>query len=119
VFTDRGQGFYEKNGGQITDEYKGALREHGLKAYYGDDASSQPGNLQDFLLHETVAGWVRYREKVTQPRVPWTETEAQYGERLRGICQYINEHHDVEGLCRSLHKRVQKVVDAKGDRINH
>ena len=49
----------------------------------------------------------------------WTETEAQYGSRLRGICQYINQNYDVDGLCRALLKRVQKVVDAGGGRINH
>ena len=32
-------------------------------------------------------------------------------------CQYINEHHDVDGLCRKLPERLQKLVDAKGDRI--
>ena len=119
VFTDRGQGFYSSRSGVITDEYKAALREHGLKAYYGDDASIQPGSLQEVLLHETVVAWVRSREKVTQPKYPWTETEAQYGSRLRGICQYINQNYDVDGLCRALLKRVQKVVDAGGGRINH
>ena len=99
--------------------YKAALREHGLKAYYGDDASIQPGSLQEVLLHETVVAWVRSREKVTQPKYPWTETEAQYGSRLRGICQYINQNYDVDSLCRALLKRVQKVVDAGGGRINH
>ena len=76
--------------------------------------------LQEVLLHETVVAWVRSREKVTQPKYPWTETEAQYGSRLRGICQYINQNYDVDGLCRALLKRVQKVVDAGGGRrINH
>ncbi len=119
LFTDRGQGFYSSRSGIITDQYKAALREHGLKAYYGDDASIQPGSLQEVLLHETVVAWVRNREKVTQPKSPWTETEAQYGLRLRGICQYINQNYDVDGLCRALLTRVQKVVDAQGDRINH
>ena len=86
---------------------------------YGDDASIQPGSLQEVLLHETVVAWVRNREKVTQPKYPWTETEAQYGSRLRAICQYINQNYDVDGLCRALLRRVQKVVDARGGRINH
>lgn len=49
VFTDRGQGFFHINGGRITDEYKDALREHGLKAFNGDNASKQPGNLQEVI----------------------------------------------------------------------
>ncbi len=37
---------------RITPEYKEALAEHGPRAYYGDDASVQPGSLQEVLLHE-------------------------------------------------------------------
>ena len=82
---------------------RGVLGDGGvLGRDYGDDASIQPGSLQEVLLHETVVAWVRSREKVTQPKYPWTETEAQYGSRLRGICQYINQNYDVDGLCRAL-----------------
>ena len=35
VFTDRGRGFYAPNSGAITIEYKQALHEHGLQAFYG------------------------------------------------------------------------------------
>ena len=45
------------------------------------------------------------------------ETVAEFGDRLRGICQYVNEKYDVEGLCRKLPGRLQKIVDAGGDRI--
>ena len=117
LFTDRGQGFYHIKGGKITPQYKAALREHGLKAYYGDDASIQPGSLQEVMLHETSVAWIRRREAVTLPRQPWNETVAEFGARLRGICQYINDNFDVEGLCRGLPKRVQAVIDAEGDRI--
>ena len=34
------------------------------------------------------------------------------------IVQYINDHHDVEGLCREFPDRLQAVVDNEGDRIN-
>ena len=117
LFTDRGQGFYRSRGGQITPEYKAAVREHGFKTYYGDSAYVQPGALQEVMLHETAVAWVRRRETVTQTREPWRETVAEFGDRLRGICQHINEKYDVEGLCRKLPGRLQKIVDAGGDRI--
>ena len=117
LFTDRGQGFYNNNCGHITRLYKGALEEHGLKAYYGDDASIQPGNLQEIMLHETAVAWVRRREAVTQKRQPWTETVEEFGARLRDAADHINRHFDVEGLCKGLPERVQKVIDNEGDRI--
>ena len=40
LFVDRVQGFYHKIGGKITPEFKAALRENSLQAYYGDDASA-------------------------------------------------------------------------------
>jgi len=118
LFTDRGQGFYHINGGKIRNEYKAALREHGLRAYYGDDASVQPGSLQEVMLHETSVAWIRRREAVTQNRQPWTETVAEFGARLRGICDHINTHFDVEGLCNGLPKRLELLIDAEGDRIS-
>ena len=33
--------------------YKQALRDHSLKTIHGDDASAQPGKLQEVMLHET------------------------------------------------------------------
>lgn len=61
VFTDRGKGFYFASTGKITPEYKAALGDAGLTAYWGDDASAQPGNLQEMMLHETTVSWMRTR----------------------------------------------------------
>ena len=118
LFTDRGQGFYVPRWGGITPEYKAALAEHGLRAYYPDNAGEQPGKLSEVLLHETAVAWVRNREAKTKPREPWKETRAEYTTRLRGICQYINGHYNVEDLCRSFPRRLQQLVDKQGDRIN-
>ena len=63
LFTDKGRGFIHING-NITDEYKQALDDHKLKAYYSAK-SAQPGTLQEVLLHETVVSWVRARGAVT------------------------------------------------------
>ena len=83
-----------------------------LRSYYGDDARVQPGN-----LHETAVAWIKRWEETTRPREPWKETLEEFGARLRGVCQDINDSCDVEGLCRALPKRVQALVEAQGDRI--
>ena len=119
VFVDRGRGFFFPNGGRIVPEFKAALEEAELKAYYGDNAKAQPGNMQDVLLHETSVSWIRHRETRCRPTTPWQETPADLGVRLRSICQDINDKLDVEGLCKGWPKRVQEVVNAQGDRIKH
>ena len=90
-----------------------------MTAYYGDNASIQPGTLQEVMLHETAVSWIRYRERTRRPATPWTETYADFGTRLRSICQEINNTLDVEDLCRALPARAQAVVDAEGRRIDN
>ena len=119
VFVDRGQGFYNNNGGKITKQFKMALQDNHLKAFNGEDASKQPGKLQELMLHETAVSWIRHRENNTRPACAWQETPAQLGTRLREICRDINENLDVEGLCRALPRRLDKLDLAKGDRIDH
>ena len=38
----------------MTGEYKSALATHGFRAFAGDDARIQLGNLQEAILHETA-----------------------------------------------------------------
>ena len=92
--------------------------QHELTAYYGDDASVQPGNLQEVMLHETAVAWIRHRETRSRPATPWTETPVEFGARLRRICQDINANCDVEGLCRKLPEHAQEVADNEGGRIS-
>ena len=61
VFTDRGRGFFVPRTGKITLPYAAALREHALRAFMGQDASRQPGDLQDLMLHETAVAWISNR----------------------------------------------------------
>ena len=70
------------------------------------------------MLHETAVGWIRQRQKVTTPREAWTETVEQFGQRMREIVAYCNEHYDVEGLCKELPKRLQELVDNGGCRLS-
>ena len=75
LFTDRGAGFFATNTGKITPEYQAALEEHSLQAYQGNDASKQPGHLQEAMLHETAVAWIRRREAKARTSTPWKETE--------------------------------------------
>ena len=117
LFTDRGQGFYVLNG-HITGEYQAALQEHSFTAFAGDNASTQPGKMGDVLLHETAVAWIRYREGKTRPKEPWNESVAQFGTRLKAICQDINDNLEVDNLCRGFPKRLQRLKDREGDRLD-
>ena len=54
----RGNGFFHAGSGRITARYAVALDAHGLQSFFGDDASIQPGKLQEIMLHETAVEWV-------------------------------------------------------------
>ena len=71
------------------------------------------------MLHETAVSWIRYREARSKMAKAWEETEEQFGHRLRGIVQEINDKLNVDGLCRSLPARVAKLIARDGGRINH
>ena len=117
VFTDRGRGFFEPDSGQITREYKQALAENGLRSFMGDNARTQPGRMQDLLLHETAVSWLRHRLERTLPNKCWEESREEYGRRLKRCCEEANKECDVEGLCHGLTKRMKKLEEAEGDRL--
>ena len=119
LFTDRGRGFFLPNSGAITPQYKQALVENNLQTFMGDDASSQPGSMQDFLLHETAVSWLRYRLAQSTPRRSWEETRPEYGRRLKRCCDEINKDLDVEGLSKQLPKRLKLLKDSGGDRLKY
>ena len=70
-------------------------------------------------MHETAVSWIRFREERCRVRNPCEETVPEFTARLRGIVQEINDKLDVEQLCRDVPKRLQELVDRKGDRIPH
>ena len=82
----------------------------------GQDASVQPGCLQEMMLHETAMAWVRERLKKTVPKKPWEESIEAYGDRLKDVAAYINRHYDVDGLCRECPERVAMLMKTEGDR---
>ena len=81
-----------------------ALRRHGLRAFFGCDASVQPGQLQEVMLHETAVAWMRERLKKTLPTRSGADMFDDYGARLKACAAYINEEHDAVGLCLGLPK---------------
>ena len=94
-----------------------ALRGARLKAFWGDDASAQPGQLQEMMLHETAVSWMRVRLAETVPVREWQETREQYADRLRRCVADINDRLDVDGLCRGFNKRVATLRKKKGGRL--
>ena len=115
--TDRGRGFYAIATGKITSQFRSALREHGLSNMMGDDASVQPGHMQEVMLHETAVAWIRWRLAQTTPAQCWRESRAEYEARLKRVVVDINANLDVEGLCYGLPKRLAKIIAAKGGRL--
>ena len=117
LYVDRGKGFYDPGTGKIVPAFRQALRDNGLKAFWGDDASVQPGNLQEMMLHETAVSWIRHRLVHSTPKSSAQETRSEYAARLKDACRDINRKLDVEGLCRSFLQRVHALKDAKGGRL--
>ena len=117
LYVDRGKGFYNAGNGKITGAFQRALQQHGFKAFWGNDASKQPGNLQEVHLHETAVSWIRHRLTETTPANAETETRQQYTRRLKRVVADINNNLNVENLCWRFPTRVQMVQDAEGDRI--
>ena len=117
LFTDRGNGFYNAGSGAITEEYRGALRRHDLKAFFPLDASVQPGQLQEVMLHETAVSWMRDKLTKTLPKKCWEETVEAYRSRLKACAAQINGAYGVESLCRELPWRLGELNRRKGDRL--
>ena len=118
LFVDRGKGFFNPRTAQVTPQFKDAAATHGFRIFMRDNARLQPGNLQEAMLHETAVGWMRKRLAVTVPANPWLETVEEYSARLKSCCAYINSNHDVAGLADDLLERVDKLVAAKGGRLD-
>ena len=119
VASDRGPGFYQSSTGHITKEYSKALKRAGFRTLAGEDASRQPPDLADVLLHETVAAWVRkyFKAHPFSRKGSIDEQEARLRSLLSECATHINENYEVEALCRSFPKRLQEVVDNLGDRL--
>ena len=84
----------------------------------GDDASIQPGSLQELMLHETPVAWIRHKLSKSVPGKAWEESRDAYTWRLKQVVEDINRTHDVEGLCRNFMARIAKLVENEGGRLS-
>ena len=57
--TDKGPGFYNSLNGEVVEAYHTSLVRNGFRPFAGVDGASQPADLADFFLHETVVAWIR------------------------------------------------------------
>ena len=84
----------------------------------GRDASRQPGDLQDLMIHETAVAWLDYRLQITKPKKEWEESEDAFAKRLRDACAHVNENHDIDSLSRELPQRLDDLIELEGDRLS-
>ena len=117
LMSDRGGAFYNSSSGYITDEYKASCDRHGFRPLMGDDASRQSGDSQDLMLHETTVAWLRFLLKRSLPKKPWEETREAFETRLKAQTQYVNDHYDVDSLCRQFPERMEELIRRGGNRL--
>ncbi|CAE8729149.1 unnamed protein product [Polarella glacialis] len=119
VFTDCGRGVCRTNNARITPQYAAALEADSLRAFWGNDAATQCGNLADVFPHETAVSWIRRELVRTTPTKAWQETRLEYGKLLREVCAALSASNNVEALCRCFAKRLADLLGRHGDRLMH
>ena len=121
IASDRGPGFYVCNTASITHGYSDALDAHGFRAFAGEDASGQPADIPDVLVHETVAGWIRtyFKKHPCKRSLDLASNELAMKAMMRACVRHIRAEYDLKSLCGGFRKRLQEVVDAEGDRLSH
>ena len=82
-----------------------------------DAAAQQPGMLQEMMIHETTASWIRKGLAQTLPAHAWEESVDDSASRLKEVARRVNMHYDVDGLCRALPARIQLLLDAQGGKL--
>lgn len=119
IFSDRGPGFYQASSGTIVASYKEALVANGFKPWAGDESKWQPADMPDVMPHETAVAWVRnYMKNHPFKSTKKVEENVKLFKKLLAQCEaHINKNYDVEALCRCFPRRVQALIDAKGDRL--
>ena len=92
------------------------MKEHRFRPFAGDDASSQPADIPDLLLHESVAANVRKYFK-GGPSTWGADMDKNYHrfvKKLKDCEKHINKHHNLKKLSMSFPMRVKKMVHKKG-----
>ena len=103
-------------------KYDAALQECGFRPFTGADASSQPPDVPDVLLHETVVAWLRQFLRKRPYKRPGSMVVAQRKDFLATLKKFVdhaNENYEVASLCESFPERLEELVAANGDRLGH
>ena len=118
LYTDRGPGMFVPRTGQATTAYADSVQQAGLQLYTGTDASRQPADVPDVLLHETAIACFK-RKLVATPSIvdPWKETHEQFQSRVDNVVQAANGQYNFRSLCGSYLERLELLVERKGDRL--
>ena len=121
ICSDRGPGFYQSSSGHIVGAYKDAAKQHGFRPYAGDDASQQPPDIPDVLLHETAVAWARtfFKKHTLKKSAGLADMERQFQGVLRDCGAHLTANYAVDELCSSFPARLRELVAAKGGRLNH
>ena len=94
---------------------------NGFRPFAGNDASRQPPDIPDVLLHETAVAWIRHYLK----QHPFCRSGSldEQEQRLKKVmadgCKYINSNYDVERLCKAFPARLEELVKRKGALLVH
>ena len=51
-----------------------------------------------------------YKIRVTVPPEPWTESVDDYEGRRKAAATWVNDHHNVDGLCKEMPQRMHDLV---------
>ena len=121
LVTDRGSCFYHGATGHLVKAYQAAVDEEGFRSFAGDDGSWQPPDIPDVLVHETVVAWFRNYLRKHPWKLPGNPTaaRAKFAEVAKDFVKHANKNYEVEALCESMPKRLQDLVDKKGERLKH
>ena len=121
VFSDRGPGFYNSGTGHITSSYAEALANGGFRAFAGSDASSQPPDIADVLLHETVVGWARkwFKKHPVRRTAQVEHNLSRVVAAMEDCKRYIRNDCEIEALCHDFPKRLNELIATKGGRLKH
>ena len=95
---------------------------YGFRPIAGDDASTQPPDIPDVLLHETAVAWARsfFKKHPITKGAGIDAMHAQFTALMRECAVYINGNYKVDELCRSFPGRLAKLVhETKGERLRH
>ena len=120
LVTDRGSCFHHGATGHLVKAYEKAVTDEGFRTFAGDDASWQPADIPDVLVHETVVAWLRTYLRKHPCKQPGSSVAARekFVELANDFVKHANKNLEVEALCMPMPKRLQELMENKGERLS-